>query len=91
MLTRRVCASGVRSWKSAQCTPGTLVRPFTASTATKKSSRAPALGDITLDSAASFHKKQKEFRNGLIVAQQRKEQEESGYHFLQRPGSNPIF
>jgi len=77
MLTRRVCAGGLRSLKSAQCVPSATVRSFAASPSAQKSFRAAALGDITLDSAKSFHEKQKEFRDGLVAAQQRKEQEES--------------
>ncbi|KAH9866456.1 hypothetical protein IAQ61_008461 [Plenodomus lingam] len=71
MLTQRACA-GVRSLMHTQYAPGTFVRGFAASTALQKSSRAPALADITPESVASFNAKQKEFRDG----QKRKEQEE---------------
>jgi len=83
MLTRRVCAGGLRSLKSAQCVPSATVRSFAASPSAQKSFRAAALGDITLDSAKSFHEKQKEFRDGLVAAQQRKEQEERNARALE--------
>lgn len=76
MLTRRALA-GVRSVLSAPQTTVVRSRDFTVSAVAQGSTRPPALADITPTSAASFTQKQKEFRESLITAQKRKEQEES--------------
>ncbi|KAH8691004.1 hypothetical protein GQ44DRAFT_667283 [Phaeosphaeriaceae sp. PMI808] len=51
-------------------------RSFAAASIAQSPIRAPALADIAPDSAASFNKKQKEFREGLIAAQKQREQQE---------------
>lgn len=76
MLSRRACAS-VRGRLIPQSVPAVRTRAFGAAAATQSPVRAPALADITPDSAASFNEKQKKFRDGLIAAQKQKEQEES--------------
>lgn len=73
MFTRRACAS-VRSALPAQHPTAIHSRSFAAGAALH---RVPALADITPDSAATFTRKQKEFREGLIAAQKKKEQDES--------------
>ncbi|KAF1365733.1 NIPSNAP-domain-containing protein [Lizonia empirigonia] len=75
MLARRACSS-VRGVTSAPRSIATGSRSFAAGAITQSSSRAPALADITPDGAASFNKKQKEFREGLVAAQKQKEQQE---------------
>ncbi|KAJ4346192.1 hypothetical protein N0V95_005608 [Ascochyta clinopodiicola] len=75
MLARRACGS-VGSILPASRSLGASSRSFTAAVATQSSARAPALADITPDAAASFNKRQKEFREGLIAAQKQKEQQE---------------
>ena len=52
-----------------------LIRAFTTTSLTRI--RAPALGDITHDSAEVFNAKQKEFREGLESAKKKKEQADS--------------
>lgn len=79
MLTRRACAS-VRSALPAKHTTSTRSRAFAGGSATQVPVRGPALADITPESAASFNEKQKEFRDSLIAAQKRKEQQESASH-----------
>lgn len=94
MLTRRVCASA-RSVLSMPNNKSALPRAFTTSAAIKSSARAPALADITPESVASFTAKQKEFREGIVAAQKRKEQEESKFYScngsLPSPSSIPRF
>jgi 23S rRNA G2445 N2-methylase RlmL len=77
MLTRSACAS-VRAILS----PSVGSRTFAVSAASQGPARAPTLADITPDSAASFNEKQKSFRDGLVAAQKRKEQEESASRLL---------
>lgn len=84
MLSRRVCASvrSVRSVRSAVPAPHTTTsaansRSFAALAAAQSQARAPALADITPDGAARFNERQKEFREGLVAAQKKKEQQES--------------
>jgi hypothetical protein len=79
MLTRRACAS-VRGVLSSQTATAVRSRAFTIGAASQSPARAPALADITPDAAASFNEKQKSFRDGLVAAQKRKEQEESASH-----------
>lgn len=79
MLTRRAYAS-VRSTVSAQHTLAVRPRSLVTSAATQSPARGPALADITPDSATSFSKKQKDFRDGLVAAQKQKEQQESASH-----------
>ena len=76
MLSRRALAS-VRGIIAAPQATVIRSRDFTTSVAVQGSTRVPALGDITPEGAASFNEKQKEFRDSLINAQKRKEQEES--------------
>jgi hypothetical protein len=76
MLARRACAS-VRNTSHAQLTLAVRSRSFTATALAHNPSRAPALADITPNSAASFTEKQREFRDSLITAQKQKEQQES--------------
>lgn len=76
MLTRRAGAS-VRGILAPQPAITVRSRAFCAAAATRSPVRAPALADITPDSAASFNEKQKNFRDGLVAAQKQKEQEES--------------
>jgi hypothetical protein len=40
-------------------------------------SRAPTIADITPNSAASFNRRQQEFRDSLVAAQRQKEQQDS--------------
>ncbi|EDU50260.1 NIPSNAP family protein [Pyrenophora tritici-repentis] len=75
MLTRRACA-GVRGILAPQPAIAFRSRAFGAAAVTQSPARAPAIADITPDSAASFNEKQKSFRDGLVAAQKRKEQEE---------------
>jgi hypothetical protein len=76
MLARRACSS-VRGILSVPRSTATSSRTFAAGTAMQRPARAPALADITPDAAASFNKKQTEFREGLVAAQKQKEQQES--------------
>jgi hypothetical protein len=78
MLTRRACSS-VRGILPTSRPATVSTRSFAASAITQSSTRAPALADITPDAAASFNRKQKEFRDGLVAAQKQKEQQESGF------------
>ena len=76
MLPSRVCAR-VRSALTTPLISTVRSRSSTAITALQNSSRAPTLADITPESAAGFNEKQKEFREGLVAAQKRKEKQES--------------
>jgi hypothetical protein len=76
MFTRRAYTS-VRGILPTQTTTAVRSRTFAVAAAVRSPARAPTLGDITPDSAASFNEKQKNFREGLIAAQKRKEQDES--------------
>jgi hypothetical protein len=76
MFTRRAYTS-VRGVLPTQATTAVRSRTFAVAAAARSPARAPSLGDITPDSAASFNEKQKSFREGLIAAQKRKEQDES--------------
>jgi hypothetical protein len=75
MLARRACARALNGLPASQAF-GSHSRSFTAATATQ-GPRAPSLADITPDSAASFNKKQQEFRDGLVAAQKQREQQDS--------------
>jgi hypothetical protein len=77
MLTRRVCASMRGVARSATAVRS---RAFAVGPASQSPARAPTLADITPDSAASFNEKQTSFRDGLVAAQKRKDQEESSSH-----------
>jgi hypothetical protein len=76
MLNRRVCASV----RSAISTPSSATavnsRSFAAFTAAQSPVRAPALADLKPNGASSFTQKQKEFRDGIVAAQKKKEQAE---------------
>jgi hypothetical protein len=74
MLARRACAHALNSLPVSSAL-AIRSRSFTA--AAQSQFRAPALADITPDSAASFNKKQQEFREGLAAAQKQREQQES--------------
>ena len=76
MFARRA-SSNVRSMLSAPRSIPVGSRSFVAGASLQSSSRAPALADITPDAAASFNKRQREFRDGLVAAQKQKEQQES--------------
>lgn len=76
MLSRRACAN-VRARLTPPLVTSVHARAFGAGSATQSPTRAPTLADITPDGAASFNEKQKKFRDGLVAAQKRKEQEES--------------
>lgn len=76
MLARRAYSS-VRCVMPASHLITTGSRCFAAGVVTQSSNRAPALADITPNAAASFNKKQKEFRDGLVAAQKQREQQES--------------
>ena len=76
MFARRTCAS-VRGILPGPLSTAARSRSFAASAVNQSSTRAPALADITPDAAASFNKKQTEFRDGLVAAQKQKEQQES--------------
>ena len=78
MLAQRACSSA-RGILSASRSIPVGSRSFAAGASIQSSGRAPALADITPDAAASFNKKQKEFRDGLVAAQKQKEQQESAY------------
>jgi hypothetical protein len=84
MLTRRVCAS-VRGILSPLSATAVRSQAFGTGAPTQSPARIPSLADITPDSAASFNEKQKNFRDGLVAAQKRKEQEESPSRITQ-PG-----
>lgn len=77
MLARRACARTLHSLSAPQAS-APHARYFSA-VAAAQGPRAPSLGDITPDSAASFSKKQQEFREGLVAAQKQREQQESTY------------
>jgi hypothetical protein len=79
MLARRICAS-VRSAIPASPTAAANVRAFCVLAAARGPVRAPALADITPNGAAKFVQRQKAHREGVIAAQQKKEQEESECH-----------
>jgi hypothetical protein len=70
-------SSNVRRILSAPRSIPVGSRSFVTGASLQSSSRAPALADITPDAAASFNKRQKEFRDGLVAAQKQKEQQES--------------
>jgi hypothetical protein len=76
MLARRACAHALNSLPASSALAARS-RSFTAATATQSRSRTPALADITPSSAASFNKKQQEFREGLAAEQKQREQQES--------------
>lgn len=76
MLTRRF-APRVRSLAPVSQASPVTSRPFTVLPAAQSPARAPALADITPDAAPKFDARQREFREGLIAAQKRKEQQES--------------
>ena len=76
MLARRACTRTLGSFSASQAF-AVRSRSFAAAAAVQCPKRAPALADITPDSAASFNKKQQEFRQSLITAQKQKEQKES--------------
>ncbi|KAF2679503.1 NIPSNAP-domain-containing protein [Lentithecium fluviatile CBS 122367] len=76
MLARRVCAS-VRNAVPAHHSAAVTSRSFSAIAAAQGPARAPALADVKPDGAAAFSEKQKEFREGLIAAQKKKEQQDS--------------
>ncbi|KAL1613209.1 hypothetical protein SLS60_001441 [Paraconiothyrium brasiliense] len=76
MLARRAGA-GLRSALPTQhATAAVNSRCFTAYAAAQ-SHKAPALADVKPDGAAEFNTRQKEYREGLIAAQKKKEQRES--------------
>ncbi|OCL11447.1 NIPSNAP-domain-containing protein [Glonium stellatum] len=75
MLARRF-APRVRNLAPASQASPLTSRPFTALPAAQSPARAPALSDITPDAAPKFDARQREFREGLIAAQKRKEQQE---------------
>jgi hypothetical protein len=77
MLARRACARTLNGVSAAQAV-ATRSRSFSAATSVQ-GPRAPSLADITPDSAASFNRKQQEFREGLVAAQKQREQQESAY------------
>ena len=79
MLARRACARALNSFSASQAL-AVRSRSFAAGAALQSPSRAPALGDITPDGAASFDKKQLEFRESLVAAQKQKEQQESAFY-----------
>ncbi|KAF2727365.1 NIPSNAP-domain-containing protein [Polyplosphaeria fusca] len=79
MLSRRVCA-GVRSAVAASHPTPSNARTFAAIAAAQGPARAPSMSDITPDSASTFNERQKEFREGLVSAQKKREQEESQSH-----------
>jgi hypothetical protein len=45
--------------------------------AAQSQTRAPALADVRPDGASKFNERQKDFRDGLVAAQKKKEQQES--------------
>ncbi|KAF2757326.1 NIPSNAP-domain-containing protein [Pseudovirgaria hyperparasitica] len=69
MLSRQLVSRLRTSAKSS------LTRPL-SSTAQLSAHRPPALAEITPDGAAQFDERLKQFRDGLIEAQKRKEQQE---------------
>lgn len=76
MFTRRVGA-GLRGALPAQHTTAVSnSRSFAAYAAAQKH-RTPSLADIRPDGAEEFNARQKEYREGLIAAQKKKEQKES--------------
>ncbi|KAF2877030.1 hypothetical protein BDV95DRAFT_558345 [Massariosphaeria phaeospora] len=75
MLARRVCTS-VRSAVPAHHSKAALARSFAVLAAAQGPARAPAIADITSDGAAKFNERQKEFRDGLTAAHQKKVQQE---------------
>lgn len=78
MLTRRAC-NNVRGILPTSHPATVSTRSFAAGLTAQSSVRAPALADITPDAAATFNRKQKEFREGLVAAQKQKEQQESRF------------
>ena len=82
MLARRACAQALNGLPASQVLVGRS-RSFAAATAAQSPAQAPALADITPDSARSFNKKQQDFRDGLVAAQKQREQQESASHSTQ--------
>ncbi|KAF2655059.1 NIPSNAP-domain-containing protein [Lophiostoma macrostomum CBS 122681] len=76
MLCRRVCASVRNAAVPAAPSAVANSRSFAALAAAQSSARAPALADISPDTASKFNERQKEFRDGLVSAQKKKEQQE---------------
>jgi len=77
MLARRACARALHGLSAPQASAPHA--RYISAVAAAYGPRAPSLGDITPDSAASFSKKQQEFREGLVAAQKQREQQESTY------------
>ncbi|KAF1958684.1 NIPSNAP-domain-containing protein [Byssothecium circinans] len=77
MLPRRFCASVRNAVPAHPSSPIANSRSFAAFAAAQSPARAPALADIKPEDAPAFTERQKEFREGLIAAQKKKEQQES--------------
>lgn len=76
MLARRVGANLRGALPAHQASAVVTSRSFTAYAAAQ-SHKTPALADVKPDGAAEFNARQKEYREGLIAAQRKKEQKES--------------
>jgi hypothetical protein len=76
MLSRSTCARALQSFPTSHAL-ATRSRLFSAAVAAQGPSRAPTIADITPDSAASFNRRQQEFRDSLVAAQKQKEQQDS--------------
>lgn len=86
MLARRACLSARNAIASTPA-PQAASRPFTALAASQSRIRAPALADLTPDSAAKFNERQKEFRESLAAEQRKKEDEEKQARARESPDS----
>jgi hypothetical protein len=76
MLAHRALSHALCGPSASQRLAG-CSRSFAIVAAAQSPARAPSLADITPNSAASFNKKQQEFRDELIAVQKQKEQQES--------------
>ena len=80
MFSRRVGASLRGALSTQHATAVGSSRSFAAYAAAQKH-KTPSLADIKPDGAAEFNARQKEYREGLIAAQKKKEQKESQSSF----------
>jgi hypothetical protein len=76
MLARRLYTHALNSLPASHAL-AVRSRAFSVAAAVQSSSRAPTIADITPNSAASFNRKQQEFRESLVAQQKQREQQES--------------
>jgi hypothetical protein len=76
MLARRAYSHALHSFPTSYAL-AIRSRSFSVAAAAQGPSRAPTIADITPNSAASFNRRQQEFRDSLVAAQRQKEQQDS--------------